>query len=173
MKSSIYGEVIVEEKDLFESLYNGITVNFANCKFENSEVVKQFNQAISDNADSIIKLSIYEKPQAGLEDFDKQNQANWFMPENYKTFDIASWLLDQCKNQIQIDRVTTELELYFQHDMIEVLNYLKYLVDFMREHNIVWGLGRGSSIASYCLYLIGVHKVDSIKYQLDINEFLK
>jgi DNA polymerase III alpha subunit len=173
MKSSIYGEVIVEEKDLFESLYNGMNVNLANCKFENSEVVKQFNQAILDNADSIIKLSTYENPKVSQTEFDEQNQANWFMTENYRTFDIASWLLDQCKNQTQIDRVTTELELYFQHDMIEVLNYLKYLVDFMREHNIVWGLGRGSSIASYCLYLIGVHKVDSIKYQLDINEFLK
>jgi DNA polymerase III alpha subunit len=173
MKSSIYGEVIVEEKDLFESLYNGMNVNLANCKFENSEVVKQFNQSILDNADSIIKLSTYETPKVSQGEFDKQNQANWFMPNNYRTFDIASWLLDQCKNQTQIDRVTTELELYFQHDMIEVLNYLKYLVDFMREHNIVWGLGRGSSIASYCLYLIGVHKVDSIKYQLDINEFLK
>jgi len=173
MKSSMYGEIIVEENDLFESLYNGGDVNFADCKFENSKIVKQFNQAILDNADSILKLSIYEKPEIGLVEFDKQNQANWFIPENYRTFDIASWLLDQCTSQTQTDRVMTELELYFQHDMIEVLNYLKYLVDFMREHNIVWGLGRGSSIASYCLYLIGVHKVDSIKYRLDINEFLK
>jgi DNA polymerase III alpha subunit len=57
--------------------------------------------------------------------------------------------------------------------MIDVLLCIKYLVDYMREHNIVWGVGRGSSVASYCLYLIGVHKVDSIKYQLDIKEFLK
>jgi DNA polymerase III alpha subunit len=43
----------------------------------------------------------------------------------------------------------------------------------MRENDIVWGVGRGSSVASYTLYLIGVHKIDSIKYELDINEFLK
>jgi DNA polymerase III alpha subunit len=50
---------------------------------------------------------------------------------------------------------------------------MKYLVDTLRKNNVVWGVGRGSSVASYILYLIGVHKVDSIKYNLDINEFLK
>ena len=57
--------------------------------------------------------------------------------------------------------------------MITLLKYLKYLVDTMRENKIVWGVGRGSSVASYVLYLIGVHKIDSIKYELDIKEFLK
>jgi DNA polymerase III alpha subunit len=57
--------------------------------------------------------------------------------------------------------------------MFDLLFYLKYLVDTMRENKIVWGVGRGSSVASYVLYLIGVHKIDSIKYELDINEFLK
>ena len=57
--------------------------------------------------------------------------------------------------------------------MFDLLSYLKYLVDTMRENNIVWGVGRGSSVASYVLYLIGIHKIDSIKYNLDIHEFLK
>ena len=57
--------------------------------------------------------------------------------------------------------------------MIELLHFMKYLVDTLRKNNVVWGVGRGSSVASYILYLIGVHKVDSIKYNLDINEFLK
>jgi DNA polymerase III alpha subunit len=70
-------------------------------------------------------------------------------------------------------RVTEELTLFAQHNMIPLLKYLKYLVDTMRKNNIVWGVGRGSSVASYCLYLIGVHKIDSIKYSLDIKEFLK
>ena len=57
--------------------------------------------------------------------------------------------------------------------MLDLLFYLKYLVDTMRGNSIVWGVGRGSSVASYVLYLLGVHKVDSIKYDLDINEFLR
>jgi DNA polymerase III alpha subunit len=57
--------------------------------------------------------------------------------------------------------------------MIIVLKFLKYLVDVCNTNNIVLGVGRGSSVASYCLYLLGVHCIDSIKYELDIKEFLK
>jgi DNA polymerase III alpha subunit len=34
-------------------------------------------------------------------------------------------------------------------------------------------VGRGSSVASYVLFLIGVHKIDPIKYELPIEEFFK
>ena len=57
--------------------------------------------------------------------------------------------------------------------MMDVLQFLKYMVDTLRENNIVWGVGRGSSVASYVLYLLGVHKVNSIKYDLDPTEFLR
>ena len=56
---------------------------------------------------------------------------------------------------------------------MNVLKFLVYLIDIMRSNNIVWGVGRGSSVSSYVLYLLGVHKVDSIKYGLDITDFLK
>ena len=72
-----------------------------------------------------------------------------------------------------MQRVWEELDAFKERDMHNLLRYMIYLVDFMREHNIVWGVGRGSSVSSYVLYLIGIHKVDSIKYGLDINEFLR
>ena len=43
----------------------------------------------------------------------------------------------------------------------------------MRDNGVIWGVGRGSSVASYVLYLIGIHKVDSMYYDLPINEFLR
>jgi len=43
----------------------------------------------------------------------------------------------------------------------------------MRENGIVWGVGRGASVASYVLYLIGVHRINSIQYGLDWREFLR
>jgi DNA polymerase III alpha subunit len=86
---------------------------------------------------------------------------------------MVEFLLDKTENEEQYQRVVTELELFIQYDMMDVLIYCKYLVDIMRENNILWGVGRGSSVASYVLYLIGIHKIDSIKYCLDINEFLK
>ena len=71
------------------------------------------------------------------------------------------------------ERVNYEMELYRKFNLYTVLRYLIYLVDTMRKNNVVWGVGRGSSVSSYVLYLIGVHKVNSIKYGLDIHEFLR
>ena len=70
-------------------------------------------------------------------------------------------------------RVWEELDAYKERDMHDLLKYMIYLVNFMRENNIVWGVGRGSSVASYVLYLIGVHKIDSIQFGLDWREFLR
>ena len=66
-----------------------------------------------------------------------------------------------------------ELLLFQERDMFDLLKYLKYLVDTMRENNIIWGVGRGSSVSSFVLYLIGIHKINSLYYDLSIEEFLK
>ena len=66
-----------------------------------------------------------------------------------------------------------ELTEFKTRNLFPVLKVLIYIIDTMRKNNLVWGIGRGSSVASYVLYLIGVHKVDSLKYNLDIKEFLK
>lgn len=108
-----------------------------------------------------------------VEEFDKLAQSNWLMPQEYKDMDIVLWVLEQCTTDPQRQRVGEELLLYVERDMIPLLQYMKYLVDVMRANNIIWGVGRGSSVASYVLYLIGVHRIDSMYYDLDINEFLK
>ena len=95
------------------------------------------------------------------------------MPNNYRELDIAEWVLGQCKTAEELQRVGQELILYQERDLFDLLRFMKYLVDTLRKNNIVWGVGRGSSVASYILYLIGVHRIDSLYYDLDIAEFLK
>ena len=97
---------------------------------------------------------------------------NWFIPKEYQEIDIEEWLVSVCPEE-NYERLITELQLFQQHNMISVLKTMKYLVDTLRKNNIVWGVGRGSSVASYVLYLIGVHKIDPIKYKLPIEEFFK
>jgi len=63
--------------------------------------------------------------------------------------------------------------LYQDKNLFNLLKYLKYLVDIMKENNIIWGVGRGSSVSSYVLYKLGVHKIDSMYYNLDVKEFLR
>ena len=119
------------------------------------------------------KLINYVPSDMSIEEFDTRSQDNLFLPESYKSLDIAKFILDQCQNQAELQRAGEELLLFQERDMFELLKYLKYLVDTMRENNIVWGVGRGSSVSSFVLFLIGVHKIHSLYYDLPISEFLK
>lgn len=122
---------------------------------------------------NVPNISKYKQLNMSRKEFDRQNQQTWFMPKEYFDLDIAKYVLDLCKSEAELQRVGEELLLYQERNLFPLLQYLKYLVDTMRQHNIVWGVGRGSSVASYVLYLLGVHKIDSIYYDLPINEFLK
>ena len=95
------------------------------------------------------------------------------MPVEYYTMDIAKYILDLCKEDFELQRVGEELIKFQERDMFPLLRYCKYLVDTMRKHNVVWGVGRGSSVSSYVLYLLGIHRINSIHYDLSIDEFLK
>ena len=148
-----------------ENLIRGVLNNGPDvlefCQHDNSvDVQKYLDRIIAEHLD-------YPIPKSSF------NKDNWFIPDSYKDTVMESWLLYQCKTTEETDRVKMELELYKQHNMIPVLNAMKYIVDTLRYNKIVWGVGRGSSVASYVLYLIGVHKIDSIKYNLPIEEFFK
>jgi DNA polymerase III alpha subunit len=98
----------------------------------------------------------------------------WNLPEEYRNIDIRSYVFG--KHQLTLDqknRVDAELEEFEKRNLNDLLRFLVYFVKLLRDNNIVYGVGRGSSIASYVLYLIGVHRIDSLKYNLDIKEFLK
>ena len=102
-----------------------------------------------------------------------ENTVNqWLIPTEYLEMDIEGFLVDQCPKE-NYDRLNQELNLYRKHNMIELLKAVKYLVDTFEKNNIVWGVGRGSSVASYALHLLGLHMIDSVKYKLPIEEFFK
>jgi len=96
----------------------------------------------------------------------------WMIPKEYCP-DLTAMLYDLCNTNEQKNRVSQELELFIKYDMYDILHVMKYIVDTLRENNVIWGVGRGSSVASYVLFLIGVHKIDSVKYNLPIEEFFK
>lgn len=102
-----------------------------------------------------------------------EDNLSWNMPIEYKNMDIEQHLLSKCTTNSQINRVNEELKLFKERDLFELLKFLVYFVDVIKSNNVIYGVGRGSSVASYCLYLLGVHRVDSLKYNLDIKEFLK
>ena len=171
MKYNNYGELIVDEHDLFDLLYTNPDLDLTRFQVQDPT---QFNLSVKNLHADIEKLKAYTPVDyAGIEDFDRTHQSKWSMPEEYKNMDIAEWVLAQCTNEEQLQRTGQELLMFQDRNLFDLLKFMKYLVDTMRKNNIVWGVGRGSSVASYVLYLIGVHKIDSIYYQLDIEEFLK
>lgn len=173
MRINQYGQVQISEAEAFTALYNKKIVNLQDVYLEDSASVDLYNNAIEQNADKMAQLAVLLEPVISVEEFDQNNQINWFISPEYVNFDIIEWLYNKCSTKEQKARVGVELELFAQHGMYELLIYLKYLVDTMRQHKVLWGVGRGSSVSSYCLFLIGVHKIDSLKYNLSINEFLK
>ena len=175
MKLSELSEPIFSSRDLIAEIYQGNLDKLSLAKVDPEDKDYQNYIQFLDKND----LEDWPLPEpfiSSLKDltsFDKDNQNKWLIPQEYTEFDIAGYLYSLCNTEEESDRVIKELQLFDQYNMIDVLKFLKYLVDTMRENNILWGVGRGSSVASYCLYLLGVHKINSLKYDLDIREFLK
>lgn len=99
--------------------------------------------------------------------------SKWNITKKYILMDVEQELYSRCSSDVEVERVKLELELYKKNGLFSALKTMFYIVDTLRENNIIWGVGRGSSVASYVLFLIGIHKVDSIKYNLPIQEFFK
>jgi len=169
MKIDLYGQPILNETDLCGLFLQDPTRIIKQVLVENNINLDY----VFLEASNINNIKEYVDPKLSLEKFDELNQSNWYLPEEYKNFDIAKFVLDQCTTEEQLQRAGDELLKFQDRNMFVLLKYLKYLVDTMRKNGIVWGVGRGSSVASYVLFLIGVHKIDSLYYDLPIDEFLK
>jgi DNA polymerase III alpha subunit len=160
-----YGNPIFQEHDIFNMLYKGqiehIDQIFAEPTVEVQNLFK--NLGISPK---------HFGPYTDQRSFDEANQSDWFIPNDYYP-NLVEMLYGMCSTTEQTDRVSEELEAFIEHNMLDLLYVLKYIVDTLRDNNVVWGVGRGSSVASYVLYLIGVHRIDSLKYNLDWHEFLR
>jgi len=172
VKTNNYGQTVLTEKNILNLIYEDKWNTIKECVVPDEKFVNQYNKQIRENKDRFNSLNI-NNDEIGQDLFDQNNRISWYMPDEYKNFDIEDYVLGLCNTAEEKARVEQELDLFKSHAMVDVLCFLKYLVDTMRKKNIVWGVGRGSSVASYILYLLGVHKVDSIKYNLDPKEFLR
>ncbi len=170
MKTDNFGIPRFTNKDLIDMIYTGHADKVHVVLCDANDNVDKFNAAMEEQG--LDKLQKYIPLDVDQKTFDGVCQGEWFMPDEYKNIDVRDYVIRKCPGA-NFERTYEELEAYEERDMYNLLRYMIYLVDFMRENDIVWGVGRGSSVASYVLYLIGVHKIDSIKYELDWREFLR
>lgn len=163
-----YGQQIYTESDLCNHFLQNPNSLLKKVLVES---IINFNPILE--LENIPLLVEYNPENLTVNQFDEICQSNWEIPESYKNLDIAKFVLDQCDGEAELQRAGEELIMFQERNMFMLLKYLKYLVDTMRENNIVWGVGRGSSVASFVLFLLGVHRINSLHYQLSIDEFLK
>jgi len=172
MKTDKLGIPRFSNRDLIDMIYSGHADKVHVVLCNPSDDVDKFNAAMEEQG--FDKLQKYIPLDVDQKTFDGICQSEWFMPQEYKELDVYSFVMDKCRDGLEaLDRVEEELAEFEARGMTNLLRYMIYLVDFMRENGIVWGVGRGSSVASYVLYLIGVHRIDSIQYGLDWREFLR
>lgn len=163
-----FGQQIYSEKDLCEIYMSNMDIVLKDVLVSDDI---SFPDILSlEHTPNLIK---YITSNESIEAFDARHANEWYIPQEYRNFDIAKFVLEQCKTEAELQRAGEELLLYQERDMFILLCYLKYLVDTMRNNSIVWGVGRGSSVSSFVLYLIGVHRINSLYYDLSITEFLK
>jgi DNA polymerase-3 subunit alpha len=108
---------------------------------------------------------------------------DWKIPPEYLNLDVRKHILDVAAKQlgkypqeqfkVRSDRIHRELAEYTKRGLLDVLKVLIYTIDMFKQHNVVWGVGRGSGCASYILFLLEVHSVDPIKYEVPLEEFFK
>ena len=171
MKYDQYGQAYTTSDELCDLLYKNPQLDISRFQVEDSI---EYNRSVAELHAELDLLYNYQNEYGiTVDEFDRVLQSNWHMPKEYKELDIAEYVLSLCREDYELQRVGEELLLYQERDLFDLLRYLKYLVDTLRKNNVVWGVGRGSSVASYVLFLLGVHKIDSLYYNLDIEEFLK
>jgi DNA polymerase III alpha subunit len=172
MKQNNYSEIIFNDNDVADLLMQGRDISSLDNMIVDSTVnIEKIVEFVDDFPNKFVCYNYIDDQL--IPDWDHANQQNWHMPQEYKDMDIAQYILDLCDNEVELQRCGEELLLYQERNLFELLKFLKYLVDIMRANHVIWGVGRGSSVSSFILYKLGLHRINSIFYKLNINEFLR
>jgi len=169
MRTDKFGQQIFNKDEITDILMRINNTSPGPFLVENINNIEQINELVGYEA----FIDYSNNTIQTIKEFDESNQSEWFMPTIYKEMDIAKYILDLCDNQAELQRCGEELLMYQDRDLFNLLRYLVYLVDKMEAHNIIWGVGRGSSVASFVLYKLKIHRVNSMYYKLSIDEFLR
>lgn len=177
MKIDKKGKIYFNSDELFDLIYEFGTDFKSEITLDSEDFEADLLKQVLDKKKTNAKLSIETFKDVDIEvakKFHRDRQREWLYPEEYDEIDVREYLLSKTKTEKERERVLYELKLFEKKfGSLQILKYLMYLVDTMRKHNIVWGVGRGSSVSSYVLYLIGLHRIDPLKYNLDCEEFFK
>lgn len=164
------GDSVIPAADIIKTLSAGKSIDGLFVT-ELTDEIRKFN--------SFVPVSEQIKVKESVDDC----TLDWMLPDEYAELDPVSYVANifyDSLNDIPLGeldgrkkRLIQELRLYEELKLIPILRVLIFIINTLEEKNLVWGVGRGSSVSSYVLYILGVHDVDSFKYELDITDFLR
>lgn len=173
MKQNNRGQIVFNEDDVCDLIMQGRDIASLQGMLVDASVNLEKTSLLLDCVPALVNYETLNNEAESIVDFDRRLQQTWHMPDHYRRLDIAQHILDLCTTDAELQRCGHELLLYQERDLFNLLRFLKYLVDVMTENQVIWGVGRGSSVASYVLYKLGVHRINSMFYELDVEEFLR
>lgn len=107
----------------------------------------------------------------------------WQLPEPHLSMDLEATIVARAVDRLTelnypeelhlaaCQRIQDELEEIKRRGMVEFFKTVIYILDTFRQRGVTWGVGRGSSCASYVLFLLGLHSVDCMVYNVPMSEF--
>ena len=108
---------------------------------------------------------------------------SWDIPKEYSDIDLEKFIISKLDLWAVFNLKTTDeydtYEIRVKNELVEIglrgiemiFKTIIFMIDELKSSKTVWGVGRGSSCASLVLYLIGLHKVNPIKYGIPMTEF--
>lgn len=160
------GEITLTKEGIYDLILSG--EELVDIKVSNiDEEIKRFS-----------KLTDIEFLEKTKPDYSKIDDT-FNIPEYYRSLDLGEYFLSKLRDRvnkvqkIHLRRIKEELEKFEEKGMQDVLRLAIYIVDTMKDQKLVWGPGRGSACCSFLLFLIELHDIDSVEFELDIHEFLR
>lgn len=118
-----------------------------------------------------------EKPVIVFSGQKSESKNTWRMPPKYRDMDVRQVCLDVITEKglgdKYIARMDRELKEFEKRNMTDALRFIKFFTDVLKEKDMMWGVGRGSSCASLLLYLLGVNRIDPVLFDIPLEEFLR
>jgi DNA polymerase III alpha subunit len=179
MNVNEYGQVAFGTEEIIQKIYSQewqTVLGF----MESIDEVAKWNEHCA--RFELQPVEIINKPEQDLIQYHQQRNFQWKMPKQYMDFDPIKFFGTELERrslntQEYVNYLVGEIEAWGKvmspQSSLLLWKFLNYLMAVCKEKDIVTGVGRGSSVSSLTLYLLGVHAVDPVKYKLNYEEFLR
>lgn len=164
-----WGRFLLDVDAAIEALYAGHSI--ADIYVTDASEVERFNAVAKAQGLTETRLRVLEDPGCSPQEAHARRASEWLLGAD--DLDVRAYVTGLCVRPDERERVALEMDLFEERGLVPLLRRMILLVAHFRANKIIWGVGRGSSVSSYVLYLIGVHRIDSLKFGLDVREFLK